>query len=754
MPTIKSYSVTVGNQTVTLETGKLAGLAGGAVTIRVGDTLILATATLSQNPREGIDFFPLSVDYEERLYAAGRIPGSFQRREGRPSEGAILTSRLIDRPMRPLFPSDLRNDVQIIVTPLSVDQVSQPDVLAIVAASAALTISDVPFGVKPYDGPVGAVRVGLVDGAFVVNPSYAEMEKSSLDLRLAGTRDAILMVECGADEVPEDVMVKALEFGHSAIRPLIEIQEQMAREVGKAKRDYRKFAFTPELVADVRARVGDRMAQVFTPTTKAERDAAREALQQDILAGYADNAAVAPEDVKGVLHDIEKEVVRAAIIQQGRRPDGRGLKQIRPLWGEVSVSPRAHGSGLFTRGETQVLTMATLGTPRDAQELDTLSPEDEKRYMHHYNFPPFSTGEARPLRGQSRREIGHGALAERALIPVLPAEEDFPYTIRLVSEVMSSNGSTSMASVCGSTLALMDAGVPIKAPVAGIAMGLVKDESGFAILTDIQGLEDHLGDMDFKVAGTAVGITALQMDIKIKGLTPEIMAKALAQAREARGELLEFIATLLPAPRADLSPYAPRLTTLHIDPEKIGAVIGPGGKMIRKIQEETGVSIDIEDDGTVVIGSTDGLAAARAKEMIESITETVKIGAIYTGKVVRIEPFGAFVELLPGQDGLVHISQLASERIDKVEDVARLGDELTVMVTGIENGKVRLSRQAVLEGWSVEEAQERDRKPSGGGRGGERGGSRGGDRGGDRGGERGGGRGGDRGGDRGRGGRR
>jgi polyribonucleotide nucleotidyltransferase len=744
MPTIKSYSVTLGGQTVTLETGKLAGLAGGSVTIRVGDTLVLATATMSKDPREGIDFFPLSVDYEERLYAAGRIPGSFQRREGRPSEGAILTSRLIDRPLRPLFPPDLHNDVQVIVTPLSVDQVAQPDVLAIVAASAALTISDVPFGVKPYDGPVGAVRVGLIDGKFVVNPPYPEMANSSLSLRLAGTRDAILMVECAADEVPEDTMVKALEFGHKALQPLIDVQEQMAREIGKAKRAYQRFVYSEALVADVRAKVGGRMVEALRPASKEEREAALNTLSAEVVAAYTEDASVKPGDVKGILHDIEKEVVRAAIISEGRRPDGRSLKQIRPLWGEVSVSPRAHGSGLFTRGETQVLTLATLGTPRDAQELDTLSPEDEKRYMHHYNFPPFSTGEVRRLGGQSRREIGHGALAERALIPVLPEEEAFPYTIRLVSEVMSSNGSTSMASVCGSTLALMDAGVPIKAPVAGISMGLIKNETGYAILTDIQGLEDHLGDMDFKVAGTAAGITALQMDIKIKGITPEIMSAALSQAREARGELLEFIAGLLPAPREDLSPYAPRLTTIHIDPEKIGAVIGPGGKVIRRIQEETGVTIDIDDDGTVVIGSTDGAAAARAREMIEGITESAKLGQIYTGKVVRIEPFGAFVEILPGQDGLVHISQLASERIEKVEDVARLGDELTVMVTGIEDGKVRLSRQAVLEGWTVEEAQARDRKPSGGSRppsggrgGGDRGRSGGGGGGGRGGGDRG-----------------
>ncbi|MGH2522371.1 MAG: polyribonucleotide nucleotidyltransferase, partial [Anaerolineales bacterium] len=741
------------------------------VTIRVGDTLLLATATMSRDPREGIDFFPLSVDYEEKLYAAGRIPGSFFRREGRPGEQAILTSRLIDRPLRPLFPKDLHNDVQIIVTPLSADQVVQPDVLAIVAASAALAISDIPFGKPGYDGPVAAVRVGLIDGELVVNPTFDQMEHSTLDLRIAGTRDAILMVECGANEIPEDLMVKALELGHRAFQPFIDVQEQMARDVGQPVREYKKFVIDPTLLADVRAKVGSRMLEALSQPTKEARNEALDALEKDILAAYAEKPmpvvppvgapvgqivvveqpGVQPADIKAILHEIEKEVVRSRITKESVRPDGRGLKQIRPLWGEVGLSPRAHGSGLFTRGETQVLTLATLGTPREAQELDTISPGDEKRYMHHYNFPPFSTGEARPLRGSSRREIGHGALAERALLPVLPSEDDFPYTIRLVSEVLSSNGSTSMASVCGSTLALMDAGVPITAPVAGIAMGLVKDGDGYAILTDIQGIEDHLGDMDFKVAGTAVGITALQMDIKIKGLTPQIMAEALAQAREARGEILEFIASLLPASRPDLSPYAPRLTILKIDTDKIGAVIGPGGKMIRKIQDETGVKIDIEDDGRVFIASTSGPAAAQARDMIESLTETPKVGAIYTGKVVRVTDFGAFVEILPGTDGMVHISQLASERVERVEDVARLGDELTVMVTNIdEGGKIRLSRQAVLEGWTPEEALERDRKPSGGGRGGDRGGGRPGG-GGYRGGERGGG---GRGGDRGRGPRR
>ncbi len=726
MPEAKSFSTTLGGQTLTLETGKLANLAGGAVTIRVGDTLLLAAATMSREPRLGIDFFPLSVDYEERLYAAGRIPGSFFRREGRPSEGAILTSRLIDRPLRPLFPSDLHNDVQIIVTALSVDQEQQPDVLAITAASAALSISDAPFGKPGFDGPVGAVRVGLIDGEFVSNPTFTQMEQSTLDLRLAGTRTALVMVECGAEEVPEDVMVQALQYGHAAIQPLIDLQEQMVAAVGKPVREYQRFTLDQTLVAAVTAKVGDRMRTALAGGSKTERNLAIDALTKEVLAAYAGDAAVLPANLKEIVHDLEKDVVRARIIKDGVRPDGRGLKDIRPLAAEVALSPRAHGSGLFTRGETQVLTLATLGTPREAQELDTLSPENEKRYLHHYNFPPYSVGETRPMRGSSRREIGHGALAERALIPVLPSKEEFPYVLRLVSEALSSNGSTSMGSVCGSTLALMDAGVPIKAPVAGIAMGLVKDDNGYAILTDIQGLEDHLGDMDFKVAGTAVGITALQMDIKIKGLTPAILQQALEQAREARGQILDLIASVLPAPRPDLSPYAPRLTIIKIDPSKIGAIIGPGGKVIRKIQEDTGVKIDIEDDGTVFIAASDGPAAARAREMIVGLTESARVGQIYTGKVVRVTDFGAFIEILPGMDGMVHISQLASERVNKVEDVARVGDELTVMVTNIdEGGKVRLSRQAVLEGWTAEEALEKDRKPSGGGRPSNGGGDRG-----------------------------
>ncbi|HRF47912.1 MAG TPA: polyribonucleotide nucleotidyltransferase, partial [Anaerolineales bacterium] len=727
MPEAKQFTIDFAGQTLTIETGKLAGLAGGAVTIRVGDTMILAAATMSGKPREGIDFFPLSVEYEEKLYAAGRIPGSFFRREGRPGEGAILTARLIDRPLRPLFPGDFRNDVQIVCTPLSVDQVNQPDVLAIVAASAALTISDIPFGVAPFDGPVAAVRVGLIEGEFVINPSFEDMDRSDLDLRLAGTRNAIVMVECGANEVPEETMVRALEFGHQSIQPLIDLQERMQREVGKPKSTYPKYEFPADVVAKVRGIVGDRMKGVAAPADKSTRAKLRDVIQDDVIGAYKEDPSVKPSTLFGILHDIEEEAVRDSILNQGVRPDGRNYKQIRPLASEVGLSPRAHGSGLFTRGETQVLSLATLGTPGDRQALDTLSPDDEKRYLHHYNFPPFSVGEVRPMRGQSRREVGHGALAERALVPVLPDEKTFPYTIRVVSEVLSSNGSTSMGSTCGSTLALMDAGVPIKAPVAGIAMGLVTDiysNSGkYAVLTDIQGIEDHLGDMDFKVAGTALGITALQMDIKIKGLSAQVLSEALEQAREARGEILEIMAGAIAEPRADLSDYAPRILTVHVDPEKIGAIIGPGGKNIRKLQEDTGTKIDIEDDGTVFISSTDGEGARKAKLQIEGLTETVKLGAIYTGPVVRVTDFGAFVQLLPGTDGMCHISQLASERVNKVEDVARLGDELTVMVTGIDdNGKVRLSRQAVLEGWTLEEAQERDRpRGGGGGRGGDRG---------------------------------
>ena len=664
----KRFSTTVGRDTITVETGKLAGQASGAVTVRLGDTLILTTATMAKTPREGVDFFPLSVEYEERMYAAGKIPGSFFRREGRPSEAAILICRLTDRPLRPLFPVDFRNDVQVVITALSSDSEHQVDILAINGASAALTISDIPF-----QGSVGAVRVGYIDGQLVVNPTAPEMENSSLDLRMAGTADVILMVECGANEVPEALMVEALEFGHQAMQPLIELQNQMRAELGKPKNEaYPKFGVPDDVTATVRAKIGDSLAAVFEKGgSKSEINAALDALQDSTVEAFKDQIDSA--QVKAVFHDVEKDAVRSRILDRGLRPDGRGLTQIRPLAAEVDLSPRAHGSGLFTRGETQVLSIATLGTLRDAQQLDGLAPEDTKRYMHHYNFPPYSTGEAKPMRGSSRREIGHGALAERALVPVLPPQDEFPYTIRVVSEVMSSNGSTSMASVCGSALALMDTGVPIKAPVGGIAMGLISDGSRYAILTDIQGMEDHLGDMDFKVAGTAQGITALQMDIKIKGLSKDILEQALAQAREARLTILEVLKSAIAEPRSELKAHAPRITTVHINPEKIGAVIGPGGKTIRSIQDETGAKIDIEEDGTIYIAATGGPSAELARSKIEALTESVEIGKIYTGKVVRTTDFRAFVEIVPGQDGMVHISQLADYRAASVESVVKVG---------------------------------------------------------------------------------
>lgn len=715
LPEGKQFQATVGTKTITIETGRLAGQAGGAVTIQLGDTVIFASATMSSDVRPGIDFFPLTVDYEERMYAGGRIPGSFFRREGRPTEDAILTARLTDRPLRPLFPKDLRNDVQVILYSFSTDGENPIDVLAVNAASTALMISDIP-----WEGPIGAVRVGYLEGEFVVNPTFPDMEYSELDLRMAATRDAILMVETGAQEVDEETMVKALQFGFNAIQPLIDVQEQMAREVGKPKREYKPFKVEEELQARVEERIRGPLAEMIgKPYNKSERNLEVDVLRETTVTEFAEEDESLIQDVKTAFDTVYKKVVRQRIIQEGIRPDGRSLTEIRSIWCQVNVSPRAHGSGLFTRGETQVITLATLGTPREAQELDSLTPSESKRYMHHYNFPPFSTGEAKPLRGASRRDIGHGALAERALRPVIPPESEFPYTLRLVSEVLSSNGSSSMASVCGSTLALMDTGVPIKAPVAGIAMGLIKEGDRYAVLTDILGAEDHLGDMDFKVAGTDKGITALQMDIKIKGITFEVLSEALAQARTARLAVLDKMMEVLPAPRPDLKPHTPRITVVHIPVDKIGAVIGPGGKMIRSIQEETGAKIDIGEDGSVFIASSDGESARRARELVESLTETPVLGRIYTGRVVRITDFGAFVEILPNVDGMVHISQLDTERVERVEDVVSMGDEITVMVTGIDQqGKIRLSRQAVLEGWTMEEAVQHDRpmQRSGGGR--------------------------------------
>jgi polyribonucleotide nucleotidyltransferase len=719
-PESKRYPAVVGSQTVVFETGKLASQAGGAVTVGINDSIIFAAATMG-GVREGIDFFPLSVDYEERLYAGGRIPGSFFRREGRPSTDAILTARLTDRPLRPLFQHGMRNEVQVTMFSLSADTENPLDILAINAASAAMTISDIPWG-----GPVGAVRIGRVDGELVITPTFAEMDKSDLDLRLAGTRDAILMVECGADEVPDDVMASAIKFGHEALQPLIDAQLKMASEIGKAKREPTIALADEALQKKVLEQVSAPMNRLLDePLSKSDFSSGMESLRQNVVTELRTNedgtgAADPPEEkaIESAFEEAEHRIVRERILSSGKRPDGRGPTEIRPIWCEIGLSPRAHGSGLFTRGETQVLSLVTLGTLGEAQELDSLLPTSTKRYMHHYNFPPFSTGEVKPLRGQSRREVGHGALAERALVPMIPSEESFPYTIRVVSEVLSSNGSTSMGSVCGSTLALMDAGVPIKAPVAGIAMGLVTDSAGrYQILTDIQGTEDHLGDMDFKVAGTAQGITALQMDIKTTGVSAKMMIEALSQAKDARMSIMEKMLSVIDAPRAEVKPHAPRIITVKIPMEKIGALIGPGGKNIRSLQEETGTKIDVQEDGTVYIASTDGVGAKAAQDRVEALGESAVVGNIYTGKVVRIADFGVFVEILPGVDGLVHISQLDSERVNRVEDIVGMGEEITVMVTDIDaQGKIRLSRQAVLEGWTAEEARGKDqRRPSGGG---------------------------------------
>jgi polyribonucleotide nucleotidyltransferase len=755
--TVHRYVGTIGDQEIIIETGKLAEQAGGAVTVQVGQTVVFATATMSKHAREGIDFFPLSVDYEEKMYAAGRIPGSYFRREGKQSDSAILISRVIDRPLRPLFSEEMRNEVQVILTAFSHDQETQVDMIGVIAASCALAISDIP-----WDGPVAAVRIGLIDGELVINPAIPQMEDSILDLRVAGTADAINMVECAAAEVDEETMLKALKLAHDTMQPILALQKQMAAEIGKPKAEVIKNTVAPALQEEVRSKTSAQVRQVLIETTdRGDRNERLDIVRDALVAEYeAKNlvlvgAGEAPIDIKRVklaYDNIIYEEVRKRITIDGVRPDGRNHTTIRPLSAEVGIIPRVHGTGLFKRGQTQVLTVATLGTPRDAQTIETLSPEESRRYMHHYNFPPYSTGETSPLRGPKRREIGHGALAEAALRAMIPPEDKFPYTIRLVSEVLSSNGSTSMASVCGSTLALMDAGVPIVRPVAGIAMGLVKEGDHVAILTDIQGLEDHLGDMDFKVAGTTNGITALQMDIKIKGVSDAIMKQALAQAKDARMQILDVILGCLPTPREEISEYAPRMTTVKINPEKIGALIGPGGKNVRGIQDRTGVKIDIQEDGTVFVAGMDAATVSLAVDEVRALTEDVEIGRIYTGKVTRIEPYGAFVEMMPGREGLVHISQLADYRVNSVEDEVALGDEVMVMVTDVDpGGKVRLSRQAVLAGWTAEEARERDRRPPSGG--GDRRGGGGGDRrggGGGYGGDRrgGGGYGGDRGGRR------
>jgi polyribonucleotide nucleotidyltransferase len=719
-----TFTAQLGNEIVTIETGRLAQQAGGSVMVRQDDTLLLVTATMA-GVREGLDYFPLSVDFEERLYAAGRIPGSFFRREGRPTESATLTARLADRPIRPLFPHDMRNEVQIIITPLSHDEEHQNDVLSVIGASAALTISDIPF-----NGPIGAVRVGYLDGQLIVNPTVSQTERSGLDLRLAGSADALLMVEAGANEIDETLVVEALRRGHEAIQDVIRMQNEMRAAVGKPKNAYVSYAVPEEVREFVRQKVGSRIPEaIYGARSKEERYDRLDVLRSELLESLSEELGWEAYTVKEAFEDMLRGIVRKRTIEEDVRADGRTPQAIRPLSAEVALLPRTHGSGLFNRGETQVLSVTTLGTPREEQTLDDLSTEETKRYIHHYNFPPYSTGEVRRLGSPRRREIGHGALAERALLPVIPAENEFPYTIRVVSEVLGSNGSTSMASVCGSTLALMDAGVPIKAPVAGIAMGLMMENGRYKILTDIQGLEDHIGDMDFKVAGTRSGITALQMDIKIGGLSFEIMAQALEQARQARLQILDVLTAIIPAPRAELSPYAPRMTIIHVDPDKLGAVIGSGGKTVRSIQEQCNVRVDIEDDGTIYIASTDAACALKAQQMIEALTEEAEIGRIYTGRVVRTTEFGAFVEIMPGTDGMVHISQLTDHRVAKVEDEVKVGDEIMVMVTDISpDGKIRLSRRAVLEGWTPEQAREADRPTGSRGRsrsGGRSGGGRG-----------------------------
>ena len=684
---------------INLRIGTFAPQAGGSVLVQCGETAILVTATRGP-ARDGVDFVPLLVDYEERLYAAGRIPGGFLRREGRPPEKATLTCRLIDRPMRPLFPNWLRDDVQIVATTMAIDEKVPPDVLAVTGASIAALLAGLPFM-----GPMAGVRVGLVGDEFIINPTYAEVEAGDLDLVVAGTAEGIIMVEAGANQLPEADMIEAIDFGYEAVLELIKAQIDLLKELGIALPEI----ITPEIDLTlenfIANTVKDKVAQVVASCEKdrSVRDAALDAIKAELLAAIA---ALPDEDpvkiradkkvISATYKELTKKLMRSQVIEQSIRIDGRKLDEVRPIWTEVGVIPRVHGSGLFNRGLTQVLSIATLGTPGDAQEMDDLHPDSKKRYMHHYNFPPYSVGEARPMRSAGRREIGHGALAERALLPVLPSKAEFPYVLRVVSEVLSSNGSTSMGSVCGSTLALMDAGVPITKPVSGVAMGLIKEGDEVRILTDIQGIEDFLGDMDFKVAGTDTGITALQMDMKITSISMDTVRAAVMQAKTGRAHIMAKMLELLPEPRQQLSPNAPRLLTIRIDPEQIGMIIGPGGKNIKGITEETGAKIDIEDDGTVMISSMSGEGALRAKRIIENMTRRVGAGDVYLGRVTRIIPIGAFVEFLPGKEGMVHISQLAEGRVGKVEDEVAVGDEVLIKIREVDNrGRFNLTRLGI-----------------------------------------------------------
>ena len=689
-----SYSIELGGRTLTMEIGKIAKQANGAVLVRYGDTAVVVAATGTKTPREGVDFFPLTVDFEEKMYAVGKIPGGFIKREGRPAETAILTSRLIDRPIRPMFPEGYHNDVQIVATAVSVDPDNAPDIPAMIGASCALSISDIPF-----EGPIAGVRVGMIDGQYIINPTIEQAKVSRLNLAVAGTKDAILMVEAGAKEISEDEMLDAIWFGHEEIKKLVEWQEKIMSEVGKPKMEVPVYEPPAELAAEIEAYGAEQLKAALMDANKLEREENVARIKAEIadafMEKYPDNA----KDVAYITQKLVKKIVRRTISVDKIRPDGRALDEVRPVTCEVGLLARPHGSALFTRGQTQILNVLALAPLSEAQTLDGLGVELTKRYIHHYNFPPYSVGETKPLRSPGRREIGHGALAERALLPVIPSEEEFPYAIRLVSETLESNGSSSMGSVCASTLSLMDAGVPIKAPVAGVAMGLVKDGDYFNILTDIQGLEDALGDMDFKVAGTKNGITAIQMDIKIDGINKEIFKQALAQAKRGREHIMGIMLDCIAEPRKELSKYAPKITTIHVDPEKISKIIGPGGKTIKKIVEETGAKIDIEEDGRVYIAAVNSEEAAKAIDMINGITAEAEVGKVYTGKVTRLMAFGAFVEILPGKEGLVHISQLSTERVNKVEDVVSVGDEIVVKVTEIDQkGRINLSRKAVLAG--------------------------------------------------------
>ncbi|MBR4110827.1 MAG: polyribonucleotide nucleotidyltransferase [Clostridia bacterium] len=693
---VKTYSMEVAGRTLTLETGRMAGLANGSVLVRYGDTVVIVNVTASKSPREGIDFFPLSVDYEERLYSVGRIPGSFTKREGKPADKAILVGRAIDRPIRPLFPKDLRNDVCVNAMVLCVDPDCSPEVAAQIGTSAALSISDIPF-----NGPTAAVSVGYVDGEIVINPTLEQRERNKLNLTVAGTKDKVSMIEAGADQIPEDLMLQAIERGHQEIARIAEFIENIQKEIGKEKFTYESADVDHDFYEELSAFAKDKMYNALQAVDKEERESNLEKLNQEIadyfVEKYGEDFDAKAMKLADAIYKLEKKTVRYMILEEQKRVDGRGIDEIRPLSAEVDILPRTHGSALFSRGQTQVLSVVTLGTVADEQELDGLDEETSKRYIHHYNFPPYSVGEARPSRGPGRREIGHGALAERALVPVIPSQDEFPYTIRVVSEVLSSNGSTSQGSICGSTLSLMAAGVPIKEPVAGISTGLVTDENDrnrYVMITDIQGIEDFFGDMDFKVAGTKNGITAIQVDIKIDGLTMDIIKQAFERTKNARMYILDNIMLkAIPEARKEISKYAPKILTMSINPDKIKDVIGSGGKTINKIIAETGAKIDIEDDGRVFIAAEDTEAADRAVKMIKDITMELELGQTYTGKVVRIMNFGAFVEVVPGKEGMIHISKLAKERVEKVEDVVKVGDPVTVKVIEIdEQGRVNMMR--------------------------------------------------------------